>query len=309
MRVVGSSLRYPLGASVSVLLLFLVLSLTAGACLEQNTQRVEVQSNDCILCHVTEYESVVTPPHMDLGWTDCWQCHVETAWLPAVPLQHDWYPLRFRHAETPCASCHTGDPAVWAGTPTTCVGCHQADYDAALNPPHVGMPTDCAICHVEVGWRPSTFVHAWPLENAHAAAPCASCHAGNPAVWAGTPTTCVGCHLDDYDTSPYPGHSSFPTTCNDCHGTKTWTPALEGAHPENAFPITRGAHAPFECTDCHDPDRGPSAGGANTSCVGCHTGEHARASTDADHANVSNYPFNTTRVNFCLDCHPRGIND
>ena len=122
---VGSSLRSLSGASVSVLALIALLGMWSGACLEQNTNRVEIQSTNCIACHAAELERAASPPHASLGWTLCAQCHTEEAWIPAVPLQHDWFPLRFTHAQLACTACH----AVGYGpgqTPTACFGCHEA---------------------------------------------------------------------------------------------------------------------------------------------------------------------------------------
>ena len=156
----------------------------------------------------------------------------------------------------------------------------------------------------------STFDHPWPLEGAHAQAACASCHLGNPPVYAGTPTSCVGCHRSDYDLSPYPGHSNFPTTCADCHTTSAWTPASGGSHPESAFPIKSGAHARYatDRASCHDAALGSPVGGQNADYVGCHDGEHTRAEMDPKHNCVTAYPSGAAPPNFCLACHEDGQN-
>ena len=228
-------------------------------------------------------------------------------WVPAHAINHDWFVLRNRHLDPRCTECHTvgfrsGD------TPDTCYGCHQPAYEATTMPPHEGFPTDCATCHTDAGWVPSTFNHSWALTGAHARIPCSSCHGGSPPVYAGTPTTCVGCHRAQYDASAYPGHGTFPTTCADCHSTEAWRPALEGSHPESRFPIGGGPHRGYECLDCHNPALGSSARGMNTDCVNCHDGGvHSRARMDSVHREeASGYPFGTTSVNFCLDCHPSG---
>lgn len=271
--------------------------------------RQEIQADeDCVVCHQADYDATSMPPHPGLFTTDCQFCHATDAWVPAVAIQHDWFVLRNRHAEIPCTDCHTGGFAHGA-TPNTCYGCHQADYETAMMPPHQGYPTDCATCHTDAGWRPSTFAHPWPLDGAHTLIECAACHTGDPPQWAGIPRDCVGCHRADYDTSPYEGHSTFPTTCADCHTTTAWTPALDGAHPEADFPIARGKHRGIECTQCHDPALGPSTDGMNTDCVGCHTGEHARSRTDRQHDEVRDYPTGPAPPNFCLDCHPDGTKD
>ncbi|MBW2461064.1 MAG: hypothetical protein JRH11_05425 [Deltaproteobacteria bacterium] len=283
-----------------------IAAATAGvACQEGRHGAIQVSQEECAACHLPEYEATTLPPHGGLFPETCGDCHTQLAWVPAVAINHEWFVLQNRHAELPCTDCHTvgfrpGD------TPGECVGCHQGDYDAATMPPHAGYPTDCASCHSDAGWRPSIFDHPWILDGAHLVTPCGSCHAGTPPVYAGTPRDCVGCHRTDYDDSPYPGHDSFPTTCNTCHTTDAWTPALEAAHPEGAFPIGRGPHGGFECLDCHDPSLGPSAGGANADCVGCHTGKHTRERMDEKHREEGDYPRGDAPPNFCLDCHPDG---
>jgi hypothetical protein len=276
---------------------------TLGACQDSRHEAVQVMEEDCVVCHMPEYEATTMPPHMDLFPITCGDCHTEDAWVPAVAINHDWFVLQNRHAEAACVDCHTvgfrpGD------TPNTCVGCHQEDYDMATMPPHAGYPTDCAQCHDDAGWSPSIFAHSWPLDGAHAARPCMDCHMGDPPVYEGTPRECVGCHREDYDTSPYPGHDAFPTTCVDCHTTTAWTPALEAAHPNDRFPL--GEKHDYPCLDCHNPDLGPSTGGMNTDCVGCHEGEHTRDRMDREHNEEPDYPTGPAPPNFCLDCHPDG---
>ncbi|HTM19382.1 MAG TPA: hypothetical protein VL172_02705 [Kofleriaceae bacterium] len=115
---------------------------------------------------------------------------------------------------------------------------------------------------------------------------------------------CVLCHRADYDGAapPHPGH--FPTTCADCHLTDGWVPALGGNHPETQFPIGSGAHAGIGCRDCHDLTAGPSTGGANTNCIGCH--EHRRDVVDPIHEGIDGYGWDPSAPHFCLTCHPDG---
>lgn len=192
-----------------------------------------------------------------------------------------------------------------------CIVCHQADVDGTLTPPHDAFPSTCGTCHGQDAWSPAALQHEWPLTGAHAMAECASCHLGEPPVYAGTPTLCVGCHQEDYDASPFPGHSDFPTTCENCHTTTAWTPATGGNHPENEFPIQNGPHSKYrdDCVSCHDPELGSPVDGENADCVGCHDGEHTRAEMDPKHREEADYPQGAAPPNFCLDCHPDGRKD
>jgi hypothetical protein len=263
----------------------------------------------CSGCHQADYDASPEPGH-DAFPTSCESCHSTEQWSPALStLDHPW-PLDGAHAQAACLGCHVGAPPVYQGTPTVCVGCHQADYDNSTFPGHEAFATTCADCHSDDAWTPALFEHAWPLEGAHAGASCSSCHIGDPPVYPGTPTLCVGCHQSDYDSSPYQGHDNFPITCQDCHSTDAWTPAVGGTHPENAFPIQSGPHSDYQndCVSCHDPALGSPVAGENTDCVGCHDGEHTRAKMDPKHREVRNYPSGAAPPNFCLDCHRDGRN-
>jgi hypothetical protein len=262
-------------------------------------------SKDCASCHQKDYDAAKNPPHAGYS-KDCTTCHNDAGWKPSI-FEHAW-PLVGKHASAACASCHVGNPAVYQGTPRECVGCHKKDYDGAVNPSHAGFSTACQTCHQETAWKPSVFNHPWPLDGAHATAPCAGCHTGSPPKYAGTSKNCVSCHLADYNASPYPGHNAFPQTCQDCHSKTAWKPAISGAHPEALFPLTTGKHANpgISCTDCHDPNLGSSAQGQNTNCINCHLGAHRRPSIDSAHNGVANYPAGAAPVNFCRTCHPAG---
>lgn len=186
--------------------------------------------------------------------------------------------------------------------------CHRADYDGTAEPVHAGVfDTRCQNCHLEDSWVPAVPVaHDWfRIDGAHLLITCAACHVGEPAVYAGTPTQCVGCHQEQFDNAEHEGHQTFPTTCQDCHTTTAWEPALEGAHPNDRFRIDGGDHQ-YRCLDCHDPDLGSSAMGQNCDCVGCHEGEHTRDQMDGEHGDVDGYPRGPAPPNFCVDCHPDG---
>ena len=261
----------------------------------------------CVGCHQDDYDNSPAPGH-DAFPTTCEGCHSNDQWVPALStLDHPW-PLEGAHAQASCLGCHVGDPPLYEGTPTACVDCHRADYDNSAFAGHSAFPATCEGCHTNDKWVPALFDHSWPLEGAHAQASCSSCHVGNPPVYESTPTVCVGCHQDDYDNSPFPGHDAFPTTCGDCHATAAWTPATGGNHPENAFPIESGPHSKYrnECTSCHNPALGSPVGGEDADCVGCHEGDHSRAKMDEKHNGEPDYPQGAAPPNFCLDCHPDG---
>lgn len=276
-----------------------------GACHTGTPPRWAGTPTDCVSCHRPAYDAATAPSHAGYP-TVCATCHTALGWKPSV-FNHPWS-LQGTHATTDCPKCHTGNPPRWAGTPTECVSCHLANYTRAAAPPHAGLPVNCQTCHGPVAWKPWTGSHTWwTFEGAHTSVACAGCHTGSPPRWAGTPTNCAGCHLADFQRSTYPGHQTFPQTCDDCHSKAAWKPAT-GLHPEAKFPIASGRHANagITCTSCHIAALGPWTGGQNTDCIHCHLGSHQRPAIDSKHRGVSRYPAGAAPVGFCLPCHPKG---
>ncbi len=165
--------------------------------------------------------------------------------------------------------------------PLRCAQCHTPEFRGVHDPPHVdARPTTCGVCHVQNGWHRVRIEHPWyELTGAHLRAAqkrelagkentveCFWCHKGDPATWKQTKKECVSCHLDDYESSDFPEHDTFPKTCDDCHGTDKWkgakrpdagavrgpdhdagTIAVDAAAPPTAHPIATArptAHPP-----------------------------------------------------------------
>jgi hypothetical protein len=248
----------------------------------------------CEGCHAGQYLRS-SYDHVASGYTtDCDRCHRPTAWKPAQFAHPSSFPLTFGHGNRLCTECHT--PPNYAGLSTTCSSCHLDDYNATNNPPHAAanFSTNCAQCHNTRGWTGANFLHSpsFPLTNGHAGRACTACHTGG--VWVGLSTTCSSCHLDTYQATRNPNHSSFgiPTTCEQCHNTVRWG---DGTFT-HSFPITTGAHAGFSCNQCHTTGVGNAF-----SCTHCH--EHNQSSMNSEHNGVSGYQWLSSR---CYQCHPNG---
>jgi hypothetical protein len=248
----------------------------------------------CVACHRAEYDATTDPNHMQAAFsTDCESCHTTTTWRGARYAHTSW-PLTGAHVALRCSRCHGG--GVYRGTPTACVGCHRAAYDATTDPHHslAGFSTDCESCHSTATWQGGRYTHGWPLTGAHATARCARCH--GTGVYRGTPTACAGCHLDDYNATRNPDHrlANFPTTCEACHtSTVTW----RGGTFNHRFPIA-GPHR-RACTECHTTPNNFAV----FTCTGCHTGAHSQAKMDPKHRAVNGYSYSTPA---CYQCHPNG---
>lgn len=115
----------------------------------------------CLTCHQSEFQSASQPLHVGVISTNCAECHGNTSWSPARGSNHSW-PLNGAHASTSCNGCHLGEPAVYQGTTTACLDCHQADRDVALVPTHADFSNDCSTCHGTAAWQPAAFAHEWP---------------------------------------------------------------------------------------------------------------------------------------------------
>ncbi|HET8773758.1 MAG TPA: cytochrome c3 family protein, partial [Thermoanaerobaculia bacterium] len=156
-----------------------------------------------------------------------------------------------------------------------------------------GFPTTCDTCHryTDASWDQGVFNHVtFALAGAHLRQACSACHIGG--VYAGTPRTCVACHLSAYNGTRNPNHAAagFPTTCETCHhyNDNSWT---EAVFNHSAFALA-GVHATRACTDCH------GSGvylGTPRQCAGCHLARY-NATTAPNHASAG---FPTT----CDDCH------
>ena len=269
------------------------------ACLDCHTNGFEGTPTECIACHNTEFAETVNPNHNAIGIpTDCAMCHTtDPGWIPAgFPIHDDYYILNGAHAiiATECISCHNGD---YNNTPNTCNGCHNTDYNQTVNPDHevAQFPTDCASCHGEDAWVPSTFDHDvhYLLTGEHLviADDCFACHNGD---YTNTPNTCVGCHTVDFDQTLNPNHTAIaiPTDCAMCHTTDPdWMPAAFPIHDD--YYVLNGAHQVIadDCVACHNGDYNNTP---NT-CVGCHLIDYNQT-TNPDHQAAQ---FSTD----CITCH------
>ena len=211
------------------------------------------------------------------------------------------------------AACSKPDVHDTLGIRThACIDCHASAYNAASAPPHVDvLAQTCGDCHNTSGWVPATVTtHPWfELTGAHLQAACTSCHAGSPAVFVGVPTACVGCHLAQYEASPYPSHGTFPKTCASCHITSNWTTVSAGIHPEAKFAITKGPHSiGVGCADCHIAEAGSPVLGANCDCIHCHLGAHNAPAIDSAHTGLgaAYTPSASAPPSSCRNCHPSG---
>lgn len=240
--------------------------------------------SDCFNCHAESFSQARNPVHAGFS-TDCRECHGVSSWRP-VTFDHErtGFPLLGAHRTVECTLCHRNG---YAGTPLECISCHQNDFAAAREPLHTGFSVSCRECHGFTSWQPAAFDHdasGFPLQGAHRSTACSQCHRSG---FAGTPTDCFGCHSADFNSASNPRHTSFPTSCNDCHGSSAWRPATFD-HAATGFELA-GAHRTAACVSCHRS----GYAGTSADCLACHQNDFNGAS------NPSHVGFPTS----CQSCH------
>ena len=301
------------------------------SCIKCHSKGYAGISTDCSSCHLANYNATTEPIHSVVKFpTTCETCHTSTAWIPSS-FNHNigtTFPLTGSHIGVSCISCHaTG----YAGTSANCVSCHITNFNASVNPPHVAakFSTDCKTCHTATGWSPASFNHSlstsFPLTGSHTGVSCASCHSKG---FVGISTTCVSCHVANYNASTNPSHSAakFPTTCENCHTTTGWAPSTFNHNSGTSFPLT-GAHITVSCASCHVN----GYAGIPTTCVSCHLTNYnasanpphlsAKFSTDCktchtvtawspatfNHSNGTTFPLIGAHTGVsCISCHSKG---
>ncbi|MCC6410226.1 MAG: cytochrome c3 family protein [Saprospiraceae bacterium] len=178
----------------------------------------------CAGCHTPDYNQTTNPNHVTAQFsTDCKSCHSETAWTPATFNHNSIYPLNGAHATTACNACHINGN--YSNTPTTCVGCHQSDFNQTTNPNHTSaqFPTDCKVCHSETAWDPANYNHDamyFPIysgKHKNEWDQCTDCHTtpGNYEVF-----SCTVCHTSqstNNDHQDVSGYVYSSPACFTCH--------------------------------------------------------------------------------------------
>jgi hypothetical protein len=206
---------------------------------------------------------------------NCEECHTVKGWnivLQRVREHDNRFPLVGGHAGLDCADCHKGGAVgQFQGLSIECYSCHQNTYKQTTAPNHLAsnLPVQCEQCHTINTWLGAKFDHlkltGFALTGMHATLDCTACHAGGK--YQGTPATCVGCHLQDFQKASNPNHLALglPQTCQECHTTSAWQPASFN-HDAVGFPLT-GGHAKLQCDQCHTNG---NFNLSSTACVACH---------------------------------------
>ncbi len=240
-------------------------------------------------------------PHGPLK-QECTDCHTTDSWKDlAVPMKFNHtttgFSLQGVHTNIQCAQCHTAKR--FAGTPTDCFACHQADFNKAMLPNHrVGrLSHECLTCHTMNGWRPSIFQHSktnFQLQGAHLSVECSSCHTNNQ--FAGLPSNCFSCHQKNYIAVTNPNHvtAQFSHECLSCHTMNDWQHSTFD-HNKTNFRLV-GIHTTLQCASCHKDGQFKNVA---TDCYTCHQKDYA-ATVNPNHSAAQ---FNHD----CSTCHSTAV--
>ncbi|MFY0598868.1 MAG: hypothetical protein JXR03_04295 [Cyclobacteriaceae bacterium] len=189
------------------------------------TQNFSDASPECISCHLDDYNNTSNPNHAESGFsTDCTTCHDISNWENAI-FDHSQFPLVGAHAEASCFDCHQGN---YENTSSDCFSCHQDDYNQSRNPDHATarFSTDCAECHNETAWEPSTLDHDglyFPITGGNHRRgvwnECTECHT-QPSNYSAF--SCLECHEHnrndmDNEHDDVGGYSYVSSECLRCH--------------------------------------------------------------------------------------------
>jgi len=266
----------------------------------------------CTECHGHMDMAFLINHHVAFG-ESCLECHDGVDRF-GRDFDHNKFAfeLNGQHASVECSKCHVMATTVAAlqATSQACVSCHQKDD------PHQGsLGPDCASCHSPDGWKPSTFDHDrsnFKLDGAHVRVACEQCHMNG--VFLGTPQDCFSCHKQN---DPHAGQ--FGTTCEKCHSTDAWKPALFD-HNLTGFKLI-GSHVNVDCNSCHvngifaatpsdcfscHASQDAHQGQFGSNCGACH--QSTKWSNAAFDHNATSFPLIGNHMSVsCLTCHKNGV--
>ena len=272
-------------------------------------------ATSCRACHVSlDFKRTTTTcsgchadnHHGELG-TNCASCHTTRSFVDhdmmAKAHQLSRFPLSGGHLAVDCTACHKATAQgemQFIGTPTSCLSCHQAGYNAAPNHVASRFPTTCEGCHSTATWVAAGMGGNHPtspvaLTGAHSAnlVSCVQCHTTMP--YSTVKQTCDGCHHADYVATTNPSHTAtgYGTDCASCHQVVANWAGATANHPTTPIALN-GVHGAnlVACAQCHTSTPYSTV---KQTCDGCHHADYV-ATTNPNHA-AAGYSTN------CTSCH------
>ncbi len=230
------------------------------------------RSDACSVCHTDVHNGQFRAAPYE---NRCESCHSVKGFRATTytPARHakSRFPLSGAHAAVVCTDCHRSRTDVYPAPPVafhfksdSCSDCHADPHKGELAGRMAelradGLPKGCEACHTTRQWDViSGFDHAttaFPLEGAHRAVACESCHktrtaqAGMKGVaFRSAPRVCSACHDDIHGGQFSDGTGA--TACVRCHRSAKWKPSTFDHDTGAGFRLT-GAHQEASCVLCH----------------------------------------------------------
>lgn len=247
----------------------------------------------CLTCHEDTHEKKFN--------AQCESCHSQnsfriTSFSPDFPHDATGFSLTGKHVNTDCRKCHRGKFMTEPMAHDLCASCHKDYHEGQFES---SKYKDCALCHSTEGFTISRFdeeMHAktkFPLQGAHLATPCFSCHKKDEKwQFTGLNTQCQTCHQNIHegflDSKFMPDNQ-----CTSCHEEESWH-KVNFNHQTTNFPL-EGKHRETRCKACHfNKDSGGNEiqefKGLPKQCHTCHD-------------NIHGTQFENEGVTDCARCH------
>ncbi|HET7832676.1 MAG TPA: cytochrome C [Gallionella sp.] len=275
---------------------------------------------NCVACHRKDDKE---KGHAGGLGEKCDSCHNEKGWKETV-FNHDKdtkYPLKGKHREAKCDTCHKGGvagPKAKLKVEKACVACHRKNDQEKGHKGKYGEK--CESCHSEDGWKSLIFDHKWdtryPLRFKHKEVPCKKCHVPEkPLYGQKLDTACLACHRKD---DAHKGQ--LGAKCENCHQETKWKDAPFD-HSKARF-VLSGVHTKVECKKCHQT---AAYHDAPSACVKCHQKDDAHKkqlgpkcedchnsrswkSWDYNHEKRAKFKIDGAHAKLgCLDCHTKPV--
>lgn len=237
---------------------------------------------NCNACHKDVHENKFGQ--------NCKKCHVETSFHTIKDLNgafdHDQtnFKLLGKHRLLECKHCHKSGNMTKPLKHGKCSDCHKDEIhkgEFAVN----GKSPDCASCHNNDGFMPSTYTlerhntSQFKLSGAHEATPCISCH-HKDGTWKFRKIgeQCVDCHQSEHQG--FISEKFYASeNCSECHSESNWRTVTQFDHNQTKFKL-EDKHAELACRECHYAKneqgvRVQKFAGLSTDCSACHEDDHA----------------------------------
>lgn len=244
---------------------------------------VGLEFKECSACH--------KDPHKGKFGKECQSCHQTSGFHEIRQGRFDHsktnFPLKGKHASVTCVKCHgEGSKFEAKREHDKCSRCHKDIHKGQFA--HRKDGGLCESCHDNNGFLPALFTTEdhqktrFPLEGAHLAQPCISCHlevqhadGDKYRIFVVEDRRCETCHEDIHFgqfTSKKPRK-----ICVDCHKTTRWRDLLFEHDRDSTYPL-EGEHRRVACSGCHKPvtEKGQTFvryKPIDPSCKTCHTQE------------------------------------